>query len=94
MSFITTFFKEENEIKAGINGAIEVLVKVMSAHEKNFKICENGCIALSNITANSNHSKYQNSFIFNLPSRKPDTSWKSRGNWSDTKSNDNEREKT
>ena len=40
----------DNQIKAGQEGAIEVIVNAMNAHIKNGDVCKFGCGALKNIT--------------------------------------------
>ena len=46
--------QDDNELKAGQAGAIEVIVKAMNTHAGNANLCENGCEALRNITLNGN----------------------------------------
>ena len=43
----------ENQIKTGGIGGIEVVAKAINLHITNVDICERGCAALRNITANN-----------------------------------------
>ena len=45
-------FTADNQVKAGRAGAIDVIVSTMKTHSNNAGVCENGCGALKNITAN------------------------------------------
>ena len=42
----------DNQMRAGKEGAIEVVLNVMRTHSKNAGVCEVGCRALWSITAN------------------------------------------
>ena len=44
---------DDNRVKAGKGGAIEVILNVMRTHSKNGRVCEEGCLALYNITLNN-----------------------------------------
>ena len=43
----------DNRVTAGKCGAIEAVVSAMKTHSDNADVCENGCYALNNITANN-----------------------------------------
>ena len=43
----------ENKVKAGAAGGIEDVVKAINKHINNADVCENGCGALRNMTANN-----------------------------------------
>ena len=45
-------FTDDNQVKAGGAGAIDVIVSAMKTHSDNAGVCEQGCGALWNITAN------------------------------------------
>ena len=47
-----TGFTDDNQVKAGEAGAIDVIVSAMKTHSNNAGVCEQGCRALGNITAN------------------------------------------
>ena len=47
------FFTDENAAAAGEAGGIETVVKAMNTHINNPDMCENGCGALNNMTANN-----------------------------------------
>ena len=53
---------DENKVKAGAAGGIETVVKAINTHIKSSEMCEIGCAALWNITANNgkNNQKTQN----------------------------------
>ena len=44
---------DENEVKAGAAGGIEVAVKAINTHIDNADVCEKGCGALGSMTANN-----------------------------------------
>ena len=50
----------ENKVKAGAAGGIEAMIKVINTHINNADVCENGCGALYNITANNGKNDKQN----------------------------------
>ena len=43
----------ENQAKAGAAGGIEAVVKAINTHISNAGVCEQGCGALLNMTANN-----------------------------------------
>ena len=43
---------DENRVKAGAAGGIEVVVKAIDTHTNGIGVCQNGCGALNNMTAN------------------------------------------
>ena len=49
---IFTGFTADNKVNAGRAGAIDVIVSAMRTHSNNAGVCEAGCGALKNITAN------------------------------------------
>ena len=51
--FLLTLFTDENRVKAGAAGGIEAVVKAINTHINNAGVCENGCGALWNMTANN-----------------------------------------
>ena len=46
----------ENRVKAGASGGIEAVVKAINIHINNIGVCEKGCRALCNMTANSKNN--------------------------------------
>ena len=52
MQWHSTGITDDNQVKAGRAGAIDVIVSAMKTHSNNAGVCEQGCGALSNITAN------------------------------------------
>ena len=53
----------ENQVKAGAAGGIEAVVKAINTHINNADVCENGCSALCNITANNGKTVTNNKHI-------------------------------
>ena len=53
MEWHSTGFTDDNQVKAGGAGAIEVIVIAMKTHSNNAGVCEHGCGALRNITVNN-----------------------------------------
>ena len=49
---ISLGFTDDNQVKAGEAGAIDVIVSAMKTHSNNAGVCYYGCGALRNITAN------------------------------------------
>ena len=47
---------DENEVKTGTAGGIEVVVKAINTHINNVDVCEWGCGALMNMTLNNGKS--------------------------------------
>ena len=43
----------ENQVKAGIAGGIEIVVKAINTHIKSTGVCHAGCSALMNMTDNN-----------------------------------------
>ena len=43
---------DENQVKAGIAGGIEAVVRAINTHINNVDVCKQGCSALWNMTAN------------------------------------------
>ena len=52
-----TGFTADNQVKAGRAGAIDVIISAMKTHSNNAGVCEKGCGALWNITANNGTSQ-------------------------------------
>ena len=50
---------DDNRVRAGEGGAIEVILNAMRTHINNAGVCEAGCGALGNITENGNQIKAQ-----------------------------------
>ena len=53
MDFTHKYTSEDNRVTAGKCGAIEAVVSAMKTHLNNAGVCEKGCGALINITANN-----------------------------------------
>ena len=49
----------DNELKAGVKGGIEAVVKAINAHINNVDVCEKGCCALKNMTVNNGKITYK-----------------------------------
>ena len=47
-----TGLTDDNQVKAGRAGAIDVITSAMKTHSNNAGVCEAGCWALKNITVN------------------------------------------
>ena len=52
MKWNSTGFTADNKVMAGRAGAIDVIVSAMKTHSNNAGVCEQGCVALINITVN------------------------------------------
>ena len=54
---ISLGFTDDNKVKAGRAGAIDVIVSAMKTHSNNADVCEQGCGALWAITLNNGTSQ-------------------------------------
>ena len=55
---IFTGFTADNQTKAGEAGAIDVIISAMRTHSDNADVCEQGCMALRNITENGTSQQH------------------------------------
>ena len=53
-----TGLTDDNKVNAGRAGAIDVIVSAMRTHSNNAGVCEQGCWALRNITANGTSQQH------------------------------------